>query len=1058
MGNPKRHRFVALSIGALFLECLALGASPLSRMLVESANRYELEKMAALRGIAVYNVDDAILRERLLPSTDDPETIPSLQSQEKEEKSYKMTILRAQSMQKVPDGSLVTLMGNVGALIQLSQNEKEKQLAANKVIVDPSHSLFSAMGEVEYTDLDPDAPVGKMEGDIITYDWGNALLKISGGTTKTDRKNSDDEDVAFYTTGEEITYDTSRGIIFFKNGYITNNPDGAYSSITAKKLAVMDSGDMFMENAYLSIGRIPVLWLPFFLFPGGRMVGNPAIGFESERGWFVNFSFELYGSYPALEEGSSSSFTRLLESDDGSTKVLDGPLYRSLGKGEELKGIQKWAQQSESYMVLLADSYQLSGLVGGVVTENNLWNKSLSLKFDGRVATTQSGSDEITYYGSYPKTRYLLENEVSLKTSFVNLSLTMPLYSDPKVKRSYTNRFTRFSLDHLWGAEWPTNFTSEVTSYEWKLSGSLKLPSSWSNQFVQTLSLSSLEAAATYKWQKGEEDGYGYALSNLTLPSLKATVSGTLLSLSENKQKASATKTELEKQEEEEAIKEESEVTLDPLVNVMIESAFRSLSPESSSYSSKPRSLSVTYSLNESLTQTGASKNSTFDWDETQYRYNETKGSLLLSSVADPNWFTFSEELDPSYTITYDATKTNRKTRAFTLSSTTQSSIPIIGLSYKLTQKLYTFTETTSHDKNTDTSSTTRETNSGEFTKDFVTTHQLSLSKSIPFLSGSLSPSMTWILPPLTQSVTPQLTYKVGPCTFISSFKFAEQANGGPLEHDLITLSFALSTKMLSGNLKATYQTQEEKEGEFWYPFASQGALALKCFGFTFSGSYDYQNDNDTYGMHYFNSLTGGAAWGPFKTTMSYNGNRDALEKYKWVSSLDIAKGRLVWWRKRITFTCDLSSSLTVNYQNHYASNLSLKLALGFSIAEFLDVNFTMQSANTSFFSYYEDEQFRWNLMWEDLARSFDIFGDGIHKTNFNLSALGLEVVHHMADWTLNCKYTGSVVLSDNQFSWVPVISVFLQWKTLPELKVDENWTKKTVDAPWQETSSVYSE
>lgn len=1044
---------------ALQLECLPLHADTLLRSLVSTANRYELEQMASQRGMAVLGMSDDELRARLLALAGDAGEGEDSQ-REAGEHSYQMRIENAERMRKVGDGSLVTLVGDVRAMIRISQDTsgKEKELDADKVIVDADHTLFSAMGGVVYTDLDPDAAVQGMLGDIITFDWQDSLLKITGGMTETERTNSKDEKVEFYTKGDEITYDTNQGLIFFRHGSITNNPVHSYSSITASKLAVMDNGDMFIENAYLSIGRVPVLWLPFFVFPGSRMLGNPAIGIESDRGWFVNTTFEFYGTYPGVSNGSSSSFTRLLETDDGAVKVLDGSVYRSLGQGESLGRFQQWARDSGSYMVLIADSYQNSGLVGGLVTENNLWGKRLSLKFDGRIATTTTGKDTLTSYSSYPKTRYLVESEVALKTQTLSLTLSMPLYSDPKVKRAYTNRFTSFSMDHLWGADWPTTYSSEVTTYTWKASGTFKLPAWWDNNLLKNLSVTTAEASATYKWLRDSDSNtYGYVLNSVTLPSLKATMGGTIFSFSEEGTNVPATKTQVEQEEEAEHVRKASEVSADPLVNAMLESAFKAHSSTSTT-TKKPRSVALTYSLSENLTQTGSSQNNTFDWEDTRYRYNQTKGSLLFDSVADGNWFTFSEELDPSYTSTYDASKSTRKTKDFTLSSTTKSAIPIIGLSYTLTQKLYTYSETTTYSSATDTEATTSETTRGAFNKRTVTTHQMALSKSFTLPKGTLTPTMTWVLPPLTQSVTPSVTYKAGPWTLSGSFKFSAQEEGGPLERDLGTLSVGLDTRFLTASVKGTYQTQEYKADEFWYPFASIGSAALRLFGWTFSGSYDYQNDNDSYGMHYFNSLSTGLAWGPVKTTWSWNGPRDELERYTWITIVDLANGKLVWWKRRVTFSCDLGSTMTVNYQDRYATNLSFKISLGFSIAEFLDVKFSMASSNTSFFTYYENDTFQWKEMWQDLARSFDVFGGGIRQTNFNLSSLGLEIIHSMDDWTLNCKYTGSVVLSDHKYSWVPVISVFLQWKTLPELKVDENWTRKSNDSAWQETSSVYSD
>lgn len=1042
MGTNRRRYILSFCLGALLVECPLYAAD--GALLLKTADRFELEQMASLRGLAIQGVDDETLRSRLMEATG---SVPDGASEAPvDEARWKMDIDSADRVVKDPGGDLVTLLGNVRALVSLEAGQG-KMLGADKVVLDSDHSFFSAMGGVTYNDRDPEAAVQSMSGDIITLDWDRSLLTISGGTTRTERTNSKDQKVEFYTTGDEIIYDPDQHLIMFHDGYLTNNPKHAYSSITAKRLAVMDSGDMFLENAYLSIGRVPMLWFPYFIFPGSRMVGNPAIGIENERGWFVNTSFEIYGTYKAVSSSSASSFTRLLESEDTKEKIADGPVYRNMKPDEKLGPVETWARKSGSYLVFLADSYQNAGLSTGIVTENNFLDGRLSLKADGRLALTENGSEELTSYGSYPKRRYLLESSLGFHTNMLSLDISLPLYSDPKVKRTYMNRFTRFSLDHLWGAEWPTDYSSEITSYTWKASGNLNLSF---GKALESLKVSSAEATALWKWKKNLDEGtYGYQLTKVTLPELKASMKGTLFSFSETKA--------AEEESEEKPEAEVDELIVDPLVREMLKSAYR-LKNERKTSAPKSRSLALTYTVDERLTQNGTTYKDEFDWDATRYRYSQTKGTLTLSGVADPSWLTFDATLAPQYTDSYDAAKSTRRTKEAQLASTTKASIPTLGLTWTLSQKLYTWKETTTVDSSGE-ESVESESETGSFDKNWVTTHQIVLSRSYQLASGTLTPSMTWVLPPLTQSLTPAVSWKDGPWMLSGSFRFAQQEEDGPLEKDLLSGTVSFDTDLLTFRVSGSYQTQQQSSRkDFWYPFKSNGAAALKLFGFTFSSGYDFLNNDDSYGMHYFKSLSTGIAIGPLSSTWTWNGPADDLEKLTWVGKVKFTDARIHWWKKRCTFKVGMDGTMTVNWQNRYATNLKFKLALGFSIAEFLDVDFTMETANNSFFTYWKGDEFDWGEMWDDLGRSFDLFGEGNRNTNFNMSKLGLEIVHHMDDWTLNCKYTGSVVLSNNKYSWVPVVSVFLQWNTIPELKVDENWTKQSEDSDWEETSSVYSE
>ena len=73
-----------------------------------------------------------------------------------------------------------------------------------------------------------------------------------------------------------------------------------------------------------------------------------------------------------------------------------------------------------------------------------------------------------------------------------------------------------------------------------------------------------------------------------------------------------------------------------------------------------------------------------------------------------------------------------------------------------------------------------------------------------------------------------------------------------------------------------------------------------------------------------------------------------------------------------------------------------------------------------------------------------DFFGDGRNNTSFILRSISLEAIHVMEDWNLNCKYSTEIVKSyvtgGSVYTLQPSLSVFLSWKTMPDLKVEENW------------------
>ena len=60
------------------------------------------------------------------------------------------------------------------------------------------------------------------------------------------------------------------------------------------------------------------------------------------------------------------------------------------------------------------------------------------------------------------------------------------------------------------------------------------------------------------------------------------------------------------------------------------------------------------------------------------------------------------------------------------------------------------------------------------------------------------------------------------------------------------------------------------------------------------------------------------------------------------------------------------------------------------------------------------------------------------------MKKINLEFVHVMEDWDLECRYSTELINNtiDGRtiYTLQPSLSVFLSWKTMPDLKVEENW------------------
>ena len=48
-----------------------------------------------------------------------------------------------------------------------------------------------------------------------------------------------------------------------------------------------------------------------------------------------------------------------------------------------------------------------------------------------------------------------------------------------------------------------------------------------------------------------------------------------------------------------------------------------------------------------------------------------------------------------------------------------------------------------------------------------------------------------------------------------------------------------------------------------------------------------------------------------------------------------------------------------------------------------------------------------------------------------------------MEDWDLNVRYEAQIVLTGDNYQFVPELSIYLSWKTIPDLKIDQTWKER---------------
>ena len=999
----------ALLLLAAFLSCLTLGAATASQFYY--ATDEELGRYAELRGLGTGS------REELLERLYQYEGLEAYQEELEESGDFSLTILGAESVRS-QDG--VFLISGNGSLV-FRNGGQVASLSADNIILDTVNGTLTALENVSYSS-DSKAALSTIEADIVSLAWEKGDILVSNAVTSTERTDEDGANVTFYTTGELLSYSDS-GAMVYKDGTVGLSPVDPHSSISASRIAMLPGSDLFISNAVLRIGRVPVLWLPFFLFPGTQMTGNPSFGLSSDNGMFLNTTWELFGSSGLVDRAANdASILSIANRESEGDELPKGSYYTSREPGS----VQRWAEESGSYLALMADAYSELGLNFGLKSELSLFDGRLEMSFFDGLAVSEANDS----YG-YGNWRYYGENELEFSDFGLTVSASFPFYSDSHVLYDFGNRVTSFSVMSLLEApEFPETYTSTKLSFNRQASISYTLPSKYRTQLVSSFTISGLEIDYDYRWSTSSLE---YYLKYLTLPSFSMTLSGTIFKLSGDfGSGAVVEKTEVDVTDE--------YILQDPLLYDL----YRRAEKKASSSSSSPGTYNVQlkYTFIENL-----SNEYTYDsaGEQTDQDFSSTTSLKLNFSANAGDYASFDAVLTPSlYYLYEDDDGAVVMTERASVTTDLTFAVPVIGLEYRIAGKLLNVTDYTEDEE------TTRTVFHPGWDDDTITTHYVSFNKSFATERfGTFTPSLKYILPPLEASIVPGLSYSYSNFKATLSWEFDENSSGG-YDPGLLALSASWNSTHITSSLSLKYEGEEYDKSDLFLPLYGTASFALrtadKNWSITEYADWEYLSD-DGY-KNYFNHLRTTFKVPFFKLALDWQGPASDLSFYSIDAELDLSTRKFQCWKGRLYIAFGFEATFTMEIDDPYAASLELEPSITFSIAEFLDFKFSFSSENNGFYEYYdENNRFSIKEMIKDFGQSLDFFGNGRSETNFVFSTAALEITHYMHDWDLNVRYSAVVELVDDTYQFIPELTIYLRWKILPDLKIDQTWEQE--DGEW---------
>ncbi len=446
-----------------------------------------------------------------------------------EEKSI-ITIVSAQKSEYKKDsvngGDMIVLNGNV--VISVAKGSSTTVIKAQNVNFNRSTEMLYAEGAVSL-----ETSNGSDGGEEVTAD--SLLFNTSSmeGIFDNGRVVQASSDALNLPSGSKLIVSSelfgrdSGSTVAFKTGELTFCDDEKpHWRIKASRIWLLPGGEFAFLNAFLYVGRVPLLYLPAFYYPKDELIFNPAFGFKTREGYFINTTLYLYGRKP-LDAKSTSELSTDSDSDEDDkidffSFMKSTSLKEQRREGIVLHNLEKnYTGDTSTYFKLMADYYSNLGYMTGFDTQlkpgNVLTslNANLELGFSNTVFVNSLGDyvpydrtgtkykDTSNFMSFSSPFRYQANLKFTVAKPF-SLTVSMPVYSDPYFDYDFNNRaetmdWIDYFMQNGSTDDNSTDDITEISSFTWSATGSYKIPlPSFVNPYLTSFNLSSFSSSIVY--------------------------------------------------------------------------------------------------------------------------------------------------------------------------------------------------------------------------------------------------------------------------------------------------------------------------------------------------------------------------------------------------------------------------------------------------------------------------------------------------------------------------------------------------------------------------------
>ena len=319
-----------------------------------TAPYYELVALARELGLETTGEADE-LRARLYSHYG----IAAAPSSSAKKKGRTITIERAGKASYVKveegEGGIIKASGRV-IITLVEENGDSHRIQADSIVFDRTHSSVTARGAVRY-ERKSGTTTEYFSGEALSVDlddWSGVF--IDGKVRRIGQTSSSD------SRGLVISADTilrrSADVMVLKDGVISScDADDPHYAVKAGRMWILGDKEWAVSDAVFSVGNIPILWLPFFYYPGQEIVFHPVLGYRSREGRFLQTTVYLIGAKPAKSSTTTLFTFNNAETEDSRPTEL---------RGLFLQHVAGPAPKDEGTLKTMADVYSGLGAFTGI--------------------------------------------------------------------------------------------------------------------------------------------------------------------------------------------------------------------------------------------------------------------------------------------------------------------------------------------------------------------------------------------------------------------------------------------------------------------------------------------------------------------------------------------------------------------------------------------------------------------------------------------------------------------------------------------------------------------